>query len=62
MNMLLLRKIEELTLHLIEQNKLIDKLQASHTSPDESGKKVEELTLHILQQEKRIQQLEKLKQ
>jgi hypothetical protein len=58
MNMLLLRKIEELTLHLIDQNKLIDKLQFAHDSADASAKKMEELTLHIIRQEKRISELE----
>jgi hypothetical protein len=57
MNMLLLRKIEELALHLIEQKKLIDKLQASHTSPYESGKKVEELTLHVIELKKEIDKM-----
>jgi hypothetical protein len=56
MNMILLRKIEELTLHLIEQNKMINKLQAERNpSPDLSGKKVEELTLLMMEQKKDIQ-------
>jgi hypothetical protein len=61
MNMLLLRKIEELTLYILNQNKEIEKLKERSVSPDASGKKVEELTLYILQQEKRIIELEKSK-
>jgi hypothetical protein len=53
MNMILLRKIEELTLHVIEQNKLINQLQ-QNASLDPSGKKVEELTLHIIDQKKEL--------
>jgi hypothetical protein len=57
MNMLLLRKVEELTLHLIDQNKLIDKLQSAHDSADASAKKVEELTLHLIEIRKELNQL-----
>ena len=54
MNMLLFRKIEELTLHLIEQNKIIEQLQEEGPerfgiSPDSSGKKIEELSLYALE-------------
>jgi hypothetical protein len=50
MNMILLRKIEELTLHVIEQNKQISKLKEERNpSPDLSGKKVEELTLIMIE-------------
>jgi hypothetical protein len=52
MNLLLLRKVEELTLHLIEQEKKIDELSKRSVSPDPSGKKVEELTLHLVEQGK----------
>lgn len=52
MNLLLLRKIEELTLHLIEQNKEIVLLKQHNASPDLSGKKVEELTLHLIEMRK----------
>jgi hypothetical protein len=60
MNLLLLKKVEELTLHLIEQNKLIVQLkEQGSVSPDASEKKVEELMLHIVAQEKRIEKLER---
>jgi hypothetical protein len=59
MSMVLLRKVEELTLHLIEQKKEIDKLQALHTSPYESGKKVEELTLHVIELKKELEKVKK---
>jgi predicted transcriptional regulator len=59
MSMVLLHKVEELTLHLIEQNKLIDKLQASSASADASGKKVEELTLHVIELKKRDEAMQK---
>src|SRR6185295_6708419 len=52
MNMLLLRKIEELTLYLLEQNKLIADLKARSASPDPSGKKIEELTLYVIELKK----------
>jgi hypothetical protein len=52
MNMLLLRKIEELTLHLIEQNKTIAELKERSVSPDPSGKKIEELTLYVIELKK----------
>ena len=63
MNMLLLRKIEELTLHLIEQNKIIAQLQEerpeslgiSSRSIGTSGKKIEELTLHAIEQNKKME-------
>jgi hypothetical protein len=55
MNMLLLRKIEELTLHLIEQNKFIEQLKEERrVSPDPSGKKIEKLTLYVIEQNKLI--------
>jgi hypothetical protein len=59
MNMLLLRKIEELTLHLIEQKKLVEKFQASQISADASAKKVEELTLHVIEQDREMKLLKK---
>jgi len=49
MNKLLLEKIEELTLYILEQQKEINKLKA---------KKIEELTLYILEQEKRLKDSE----
>jgi hypothetical protein len=52
MNLLLLRKVEELTLHLIEQNKEIAQLKQHNASPDPLGKKVEELTLHLIEMKK----------
>jgi hypothetical protein len=56
MNMLLLRKIEELTLYLIEQNKFIEQLKEERrVSPDPSGKKIEELTLYVIEQNKKIE-------
>ena len=59
MNMLLLRKIEELTLHLIEQNKIIAQLQEEHrVSPDTSGKQIDELTLHIINQEQKLEKMQ----
>ena len=59
MNMILLRKIEELTLHLIEQNKIIAQLQEEHrASPDPSGKKIEELTLYQIRANEKIKMLE----
>jgi hypothetical protein len=54
MNLILLRKIEELTLHVIDQSKLINELQNERKqSPDVSGKKVEELTLHLIEQDRK---------
>jgi hypothetical protein len=51
MNLILLRKIEELTLHVIDQNKLINELQKERKpSPDSSMKRLEELTLHLIEQ------------
>lgn len=41
MNMRLLKKIEELTLHLIEQNEQIKELQTSNSRIDELEKKIE---------------------
>ena len=55
MNMLLLRKIEELTLYIIDQRKELDELKQRSVSPDPSGKKVEELTLYVIEQNKRDQ-------
>jgi hypothetical protein len=56
MNVILLRKIEELTLHIIDQNKKIEALEKRATTADESGKKIEELTLHLIEQNKVISQ------
>jgi hypothetical protein len=58
MNLLLLRKIEELTLHLIEQNKQLAQVkEESRVSADASAKKVEELTLCLIDQNNQIAQL-----
>ncbi|WP_420319188.1 hypothetical protein [Ekhidna sp.] len=54
MNMLLLKKIEELTLHLIEANKTSQQQIAKAKSQD---KKIEELTLHTIAQQKEIDRL-----
>jgi hypothetical protein len=69
MNMLLLRKIEELTLYILDQNKEIEKLKEHTVSPDASGKKVEELTLYVIElkkrdeaQQKEIEELKKNKE
>jgi hypothetical protein len=60
MNMLLLRKIEELTLHLIDQNKLVWQLKEDgRVSADASAKKVEELTLHLIEQNKKLDEMKK---
>jgi len=59
MNMLLLRKIEELTLYVIDQNKEIDELKKRSVSPDASGKKVEELTLYMIELKKENEELKK---
>jgi hypothetical protein len=59
MNALLLRKIEELTLYVIEQNKLITKLQQERSvSPDSTGKKLEEMTLYLIEQHKKNEELQ----
>jgi hypothetical protein len=48
MNLLLLRKIEEMTLHLIKQSEQMALQQEeSRDRADSSAKKVEELTLHV---------------
>ena len=52
MNMLLLKKIEELTLYILEQNKKLEKLEERSVSPDLSGKKIEELTLWAIELKK----------
>ena len=57
MNMLLLRKIEELTLYILDQNKEIEKLKERSVSPDASGKKVEELTLYVIELKKEVAEL-----
>jgi hypothetical protein len=49
MNMLLLKKIEELTLYVIDQRKEMDELKKGSVSPDTSGKKVEELILYMME-------------
>ena len=54
MNMLLLKKIEELTLHAIEQNKLISQQQIANS---QRQNKIEELTLYTLEQEQEIENL-----
>lgn len=61
MNVILLRKVEELTLYLIEQNKIIAELKERSVSPDPSGKKVEELTLHLIEMQKEIKELRETK-
>jgi hypothetical protein len=55
MNMLLLKKVEELTLHIIDQGKLIDKLQQEKES---NNLKLDQILLHIA---KLNQEIEKLK-
>jgi hypothetical protein len=57
MNMLLLKKVEELTLYVIEQDEQIKKLQQSRVGSD-LEKKFQELALYILKQENRIKELE----
>lgn len=61
MNVILLRKVEELTLYLIEQNKIIAELKERSVNPDPSGKKVEELTLHLIEMQKEIKELRETK-
>lgn len=58
MEMVLLRKIEELTLYVIEQNKLVAKLQAERNASSDAVE-INELKEHLREQEKRIQTLEK---
>ena len=65
MNMLLLKKIEELTLHTIAQEKKINELEPypsllkeREAKHGELEKKIEELMLYILEREKRIEKLE----
>ncbi|MEQ8359410.1 MAG: tail fiber protein [Cytophagales bacterium] len=62
MNLLLLRKIEEMTLHLIDQNEQMEKLQEeSRVRAEASAKKAEELMLHLLlQSEKTTSQEEEI--
>jgi hypothetical protein len=61
MNMILLKKIEELTLHVIEQNKLINHLQEEQNpSPDLSGKKIEEMMLQMIELKKENQEIKSL--
>jgi hypothetical protein len=57
MNMLLLKKVEELTLHLIEQEAQIKKLRMSEVGSD-LEKKLMELSNYIIKQESRIKELE----
>ncbi len=72
MNMLLLKKVEELTLYVLEQNKMNQiqsdeiKLLKQQLRTPKLGemdvlllKKVEELTLYLLEQNKKIEMLEK---
>ncbi|MEQ9413391.1 MAG: tail fiber protein, partial [Cyclobacteriaceae bacterium] len=55
MNLLLLRKIEEMTLHLIDQNQRYAQLkEEGRVSSEASAKKVDEMTLHILELKKLI--------
>jgi hypothetical protein len=49
MNLLLLKKVEELTLHVIEQNK---KLEAQTSINEEQGKKIESLESKLKEQKK----------
>ncbi len=58
MNMLLLKKIEELTLYILDQNKELEKLKERSVSTDSSGKKVEELTLYVISQQNKIKEQE----
>ena len=64
MNMLLLKKIEELTLHAIAQEKRISQLEPypsllkeREAKQGELEKKIEELTLHLIEKEKEIRGL-----
>ena len=61
MNMLLLKKVEELTLYLIQSNKekeeLSQQLKANAKSQEE---KIEELTLHTIAQQKLIEKQGKM--
>ena len=58
MNLLLLRKIEEMTLHLIDQNQQYAQLkEESRVSAEASAKKLEELTLHLMRIAGRLENL-----
>jgi hypothetical protein len=59
MNMLLLRKIEELTLYVIDQRKEIDELKNRSVSPRVSGEKVEELMLYVIDLKEKNDELNK---
>jgi hypothetical protein len=59
MNMLLLKKIEELTLYILDQNKELEKLKDRSVSPDASGKKIEELTLYVIELNNKIEAQQK---
>ncbi|HRK55438.1 MAG TPA: tail fiber protein [Cyclobacteriaceae bacterium] len=61
MNLLLLRKIEEMTLHLIDQNQQYAQLkEESRVSAEASAKKVEELTLYLIKQKEEIKELQEI--
>jgi hypothetical protein len=57
MNMLLLRKIEELTLYILDQDKEIKEIKERSVSTDASGKKIEELTFHLIEMKKQNEEL-----
>jgi hypothetical protein len=59
MNLLLLKKVEELTLHLIDQDKMITKLQVTEANADGLEKMIEDLTRQLMSLEDRIIKLKK---
>ncbi len=59
MEMVLLKKVEELTLYAIEQNDMIVQLrQERHGQPGAAGQQVEELNLRVVAQEETILRLQ----
>lgn len=59
MNMILLKKVEELTLYLIEQDKLVGQLREElNIRSCVSGKKIEELTLSVTKLKHTISELQ----
>jgi hypothetical protein len=63
MNMILLRKIEELTLYVIEQNKIITQLrEEQNVSRGISGKKVEELMLYMIELKTENEEIKQLRE
>jgi DNA-binding winged helix-turn-helix (wHTH) protein len=58
MNMILLRKIEELTLHVIQQDRLINQLQADRSvSADSVQTSIEEIRDLLLDQQRQINEI-----